>query len=1280
MTKYSPLYISAYNGRRELVEILLKQFPSLVNVLTVERWSPLHAACINGHTAILELLLKFSYPKECLKTVRDRKGQKEYDVPFDINLRDVNGQTPLYLACCVGNLKLVELLLKYQVRSRKIAKTNTLRKKKAGSKDDYGKVVPSSIATRSSITNRREMAPQSQQQQSSIQALISKLRWSSQEEALGPDEEWLSPLDLDLYCSNGTETALHHVVIMREHTITHKLLAAGANPNLIIYAAESPEGSTGSSTASVLDEASQQQSQQYFRGSTCLVEACRNRDMAIIDLLLKYSARDDDCKALAIAIDANDEIVASKLLALKAHKDPEFDLNKKGISDFHQAGMKGFAAVGTLAYSSIFPTTSVMINWHQNQLAYVKESWLVDASVRLNPKLKLSPKYQASALHAITRLDLSSNDISDIPSAVMSMQSLRMLCLSQNKLESLPLPQTRRSEQQSFYNCPNLEEIQLQDNRLEFVPPALFSSLKSLNSLDLSNNKLQFLPFEVWKAPKLKELNVAFNMIAELPMTEEFKAMSSSDTSDDNVSDTMSESEGEKTTSDPDSISLGQEAEKRSLQSRNTLSRSDLPHHSMWSSSVEIRDNKTHHGGSGKDNGNGLQVLNLAHNSFSVLPRSLACLAPQLARLNLSYNKLTKMGCLTSIPMNLKHLDLSHNQIDAWPTEASTSDSQCYSDKPEKSDINSGSLGAGGKRRTSRVHKLAGRLALACSHRKHSRLDNLRTLILSDNLLDSLVITKDKRVLFPVLSMLDVSSNCIGTIPSGISELANLSVLNVSGNPKITELPPQMGLLQKLWNLNTRGCSLQEPLASMMASKAYKTADIIGYLRSILENSKPYARLKLMVVGVQGIGKTSLLEILRQEGGSFKRKPAEHWAKRMGNKNINRQGRTGVSMSTVGVDIGDWTFEKKGQQGQSQGPVVFRTWDFGGQTEYYATHQYFLSKRSLYIVVWKITDGERGMNEIQQWLINIQARAPNSPVIIVGTHLDVVKDEFPPSFSDYLQQRIREKFINVTDPEKFGLPNVLDSIEVSTKTRQNVRLLACMLYDTAFSIRAPGSSSKLLEQKVPATYLALEEVVSHLSTELRLQSSDPVLRQDQYEAAVSKELSTKHSLQFRDASELSQATKFLHENGLLLHYDDATLKDLYFLDPQWLCDMLSHVVTIREINPFAKNGIMKLEDLRHVFKSSTAVTLSAKSYVVNLLNKFEVALTWDSRTLLIPSLLPTEQQMRSGIPGMDMRVKVPVRSRGWGFRGRRGGGHQNNIPLEGLNEKHSTRSRSVPSR
>ena len=133
------------------------------------------------------------------------------------------------------------------------------------------------------------------------------------------------------------------------------------------------------------------------------------------------------------------------------------------------------------------------------------------------------------SLHAITRLDVSNNDLTDIPSSVLQMQSLKQLNLSKNKLEQLPapliLPKTsnrRGSKNQStsvenfggggVYNCPWLEEIQLQDNRLEFLPPSVFTSLKSLTTLDVSNNKLQFLPVEMWKNTKLKVNKVYFHI------------------------------------------------------------------------------------------------------------------------------------------------------------------------------------------------------------------------------------------------------------------------------------------------------------------------------------------------------------------------------------------------------------------------------------------------------------------------------------------------------------------------------------------------------------------------------------------------------------------------------------------------------------------------------------------------------------------------------------------------------------------------------------------------
>lgn len=42
--------------------------------------------------------------------------------------------------------------------------------------------------------------------------------------------------------------------------------------------------------------------------------------------------------------------------------------------------------------------------------------------------------------------------------------------------------------------------------------------------------------------------------------------------------------------------------------------------------------------------------------------------------------------------------------------------------------------------------------------------------------------------------------------------------------------------------------------------------------------------------------------------------------------------------------------------------------------------------------------------------------------------------------------------------------------------------------------------------------------------------------------------------------------------GILLHYDEGQLSDLYFVDPQWLCSMLAKVIAVPEVQSYHKNG------------------------------------------------------------------------------------------------------------
>lgn len=83
----------------------------------------MHAACINGHIDIVKVLINYAYPEHVLIPFKLKSGSCEFRLPFNPNIQDITGQTPLYMSCLLGNTELVEVLLNWKVKFTSIVKT-----------------------------------------------------------------------------------------------------------------------------------------------------------------------------------------------------------------------------------------------------------------------------------------------------------------------------------------------------------------------------------------------------------------------------------------------------------------------------------------------------------------------------------------------------------------------------------------------------------------------------------------------------------------------------------------------------------------------------------------------------------------------------------------------------------------------------------------------------------------------------------------------------------------------------------------------------------------------------------------------------------------------------------------------------------------------------------------------------------------------------------------------------------------------------------------------------
>ncbi|OQX24659.1 MAG: hypothetical protein BWK80_19660 [Desulfobacteraceae bacterium IS3] len=544
-----------------------------------------------------------------------------------------------------------------------------------------------------------------------------------------------------------------------------------------------------------------------------------------------------------------------------------------------------------------------------------------------------------------------------------------------------------------------------------------------------------------------------------------------------------------------------------------------------------------------------LTGLNLSYNLLTELPEEMMQLR-NLTGLNLSFNQLKKLPEDMGQLKNLSRLYLDSNQLNSVPasfaqmrslTELNLSFNQ-FGTVPEEIFLlrNLAVLYLDSNRLTMLPPEIGGLANLTELNLSSNRLSalppeigqikNLTRLYAAFNELREL---PREIIGLRNLQILDLSSNRLTKLPPEITELKDLTVIYLDSN-QMSRLPREIGDLKKLIHLDLNRNPLTFPPLEI-ASQGLSA--VMDYLKKSDKGGKTLYEGKLLFVGQGGVGKTCLMR--RLISGQY----------------------SGTQPTTEGIDIASWRISVPNE---AKTEMTLNVWDFGGQEIYHATHQFFLTQRSLYILVWDARQEEE-YARIDYWLNCIQTFAEDSPILVVMNKADE-----------------RDKDLNFKEMRE-RCPQVAGAKKVSAKNNTGIEELRNFIAKQAYELPLMGTFW-------PTSWLTVRETLNDSS---------------RYHVPYKNYLKVCRQLDIEE-SEAKTLSRYLHDLGIILHFqDDPVLKDTIILKPEWGTDAVYKVLDARVVQD--RNGILYLKDLPKIWANRTLYPKDKYQTILRLMANFELA-------------------------------------------------------------------------